>query len=92
LIEFSTLAYQSFPHELQYFYTGQSGTGMADALPLLQLATDYEVNELRNQCANILKGDLTLENVLELFQGAMKYAHGDLIQSTLKYICKYVYI
>ncbi|XP_021966440.1 kelch-like protein 41a [Folsomia candida] len=73
---------------LKYLYTGKSGVRMGDALPLLQLATQYEVNGLRDECAAVLKGDLTVENVLSLFQSGMEYAHGDFIQSTLKFICK----
>ncbi|XP_035702418.1 kelch-like protein 24 [Folsomia candida] len=73
---------------LKYLYTGKSGFGMGDALQLMQLSTEYEVNGLRDECAEILKGDLTLENVLSLFQSGMEYAHGDFIQSTLKFICK----
>lgn len=61
---------------------------MGDALQLMQLATEYEVSGLRDECAQILKGDLTLENVLSLFQSGMEYAHGDFIQSTLKFICR----
>ncbi|XP_035713962.1 BTB/POZ domain-containing protein 6-B isoform X1 [Folsomia candida] len=73
---------------LNYFYTGKSQVEMIDALELMQLATEYEVSGLRDNCATILIGDLSVESVLPLFQSGMLYAHGDLIQSTLKFICK----
>ncbi|XP_021962058.1 kelch-like protein 11 [Folsomia candida] len=72
---------------LQYFYTGKSEVEMIDALELMQLATEYEVSGLRDDCAAILKGDLSVENILPLFQSGMQYAHGDFIQCTLKFIC-----
>lgn len=61
---------------------------MGDALQLMKLATDYQVNGLRDACAAVLKDDLTLENVLSLFQSGMECAHSEFIQSTLKFICK----
>lgn len=61
---------------------------MIDALELMQLATEYEVSGLRDDCAAILKGDLSVENILPLFQSGMQYAHGDFIQCTLKFICE----
>lgn len=64
---------------------------MVDALELMQLATEYEVSGLRDECATVLKGDLSLDNVLALFQSGMEYAHGDFIQSTLNFICEYDY-
>ncbi|XP_035716062.1 kelch-like protein 24 [Folsomia candida] len=72
---------------LKYLYTGTSDVGMGDALQLMQLATEFEINGLRDDCATVLKGDLTCENVLGLFESGMEYAHGDFIQSTLKFIC-----
>ncbi|XP_035715894.1 BTB/POZ domain-containing protein 2-like [Folsomia candida] len=72
---------------LRYLYTGKSDVEMGDALQLMQLATKYQVQCLRDHCATVLEGDLTLENVLPLFQSGMEYAHGDFIQSTLKFIC-----
>lgn len=63
---------------------------IVEALPLLKMATDFEIVPLADECATLLQSDLTLENVLPLFQGAMEYAHGELIQSTLAFICKLV--
>ncbi|XP_021966033.2 kelch-like protein 41a isoform X2 [Folsomia candida] len=73
---------------LKYLYTGETDVEMADALHLMQLANKYQVQDLRDHCATVLEGDLTLENVLSLFECGMEYAHGDFIQSTLKFICK----
>ncbi|XP_035716622.1 kelch-like protein 20 [Folsomia candida] len=80
-----TRVFQKF---LMFLYTGKSNAKIGSALPLLQLATEYEVNGLRDYCVNILKGTLTLENVLSLFSSGMEYAHGDFIQYTLNFICE----
>lgn len=70
-------------------YTGSSGATMKDALKLIRLASKYDIIELSNQCSELLKGDITLESCLPLFEQSMEFGQKELIATTLNFICKY---
>lgn len=51
---------------------------IVEALPLLRMATNFEITPLVDRWASLLKTDITLETVLPLFQAAIEYAHEQL--------------
>ncbi|XP_035715964.1 BTB/POZ domain-containing protein 2-like [Folsomia candida] len=77
---------------LKFLYTGKSDVEICDAIQLMELATVYKINGLRDECANVLRTELALDNALCMLQTGMEYAHREFVQCTLKCICRYARI
>jgi len=85
--------YESFILFLKFLYTGDTGSDLEglSVLPLLKIATDYQVTTLVDICANKAERCLSEGNVLSVFQKAMECEHRPLISSSLIFICKHAW-
>jgi RCC1 and BTB domain-containing protein len=70
ITEYSYDVYYAF---LKYIYTEYIDIVTEKAMDLLILANDYKEEELKLKCVDIIKNNITLENICSLYCSSIKY-------------------
>ncbi len=70
ITEYSYDIYYAF---LKYIYTDSIDIGSEKAMDLLVLANDYKEEKLKEKCVDIIKSDITIENVCSFYCVSVKF-------------------
>lgn len=81
---FSNKAFESF---LNYFYTGRVDAGVTP-VEMIQLASEFDVPELKTKCIDKILENLSETNALEIFNLGHDHASDELIKMAFKFIKK----
>ncbi len=73
IIEITEYSYDVYYAFLKYLYTDFIDIKSVKAMDLLNLANNYREEELKLKCVDIIKNDITLENVCSLYCSSIKY-------------------
>jgi RCC1 and BTB domain-containing protein len=73
IIEITEYSYDVYYSFLKYLYTDFIDIKSVKAMELLNLANNYREEELKLKCVDIIKNDITLENVCSLYCSSIKY-------------------
>ncbi|CAK9798779.1 RCC1 and BTB domain-containing protein 1 [Anthophora quadrimaculata] len=84
---FSYEVYKAF---LEYLYTDEIDVSSNNFLELLNLATAYSENHLRKRCVQMMKNNITLNNVLFLYNAAIENNIKELEESCFKFTLRHV--
>jgi RCC1 and BTB domain-containing protein len=73
VIEITEYSYDVYYAFLKYLYTDSIKIKVEKAMDLLVLANDYKEEELKLKCVDIIKNNITLENICSLYCSSVKY-------------------
>ncbi len=78
VIEITEYSYDAYHALLKYLYTDYIDINAEKAIDLLVLANDYKEEELKLKCVDIIKNNITLENICYLYCSSIEYNLSDL--------------
>ncbi|CAK9828724.1 RCC1 and BTB domain-containing protein 1 [Anthophora retusa] len=84
---FSFEVYKAF---LKYLYTDEIDVSSINFLELLNLATAYSEDHLKKRCVKMMKNNITLNNVLFLYNAAIENNMKELEESCFKFTLRHV--
>ena len=85
IVNFPTLQPDTLMAFLKYIYTGRVDPTDVD-MPLLDMANQYDMGDLHDFCALVMRRHLTVKNVVSLFLAAKAYRSNSLAQAALDFI------
>uniref|UniRef100_A0A3P8V599 Regulator of chromosome condensation (RCC1) and BTB (POZ) domain containing protein 1 n=1 Tax=Cynoglossus semilaevis TaxID=244447 RepID=A0A3P8V599_CYNSE len=85
VIEISQFSYPVYHSFLKFLYTDQVELPPEEAIGLLDLATSYCENRLKQLCQHIIKRGITVENAFSLLSAAVRYDAEDLEEFCFKF-------
>ncbi|RWS04542.1 kelch repeat and BTB domain-containing protein 3-like isoform X2 [Dinothrombium tinctorium] len=74
---------------VDYIYGNEVSNAKEVCSELLEMAEEYNIPKLKNDCENYIKGRINHCNVYEVLSHAYKYNANELMDAALKYICDY---
>jgi RCC1 and BTB domain-containing protein len=73
VIDITEYSYEVFYAFLKYLYIDSIDIKPEKAMDLLVLANDYREEELKLKCVDIIKNNITIENICSLYCSSIKY-------------------
>jgi RCC1 and BTB domain-containing protein len=73
VIDITEYSYEVYYAFLKYLYVDSIDIKPEKAMDLLVLANDYKEEELKLKCVDIIKNNITLENICSLYCSSVKY-------------------
>jgi len=85
IVNFPTIHPDTLMAFLKYIYTSRVDPADVD-MPLLDMANQYDMGDLHDFCALVMRRHLTVKNVVSLFLAAKAYRSNSLAQAALDFI------
>ncbi|RWS20851.1 BTB/POZ domain-containing protein-like protein, partial [Leptotrombidium deliense] len=80
-------SYDSVKALVDYIYGNEVSNARDVCRELLEMADEYNIPKLKNDCENYIKGRLNHSNVYETLVHAYRFNACDLMDAALRYIC-----